>query len=79
MQQSEYVRRMTASEASIRSAISNIIHFGDTDVFPFPLEKRWFEGDTAEVVKLLKGIDKDFHTLWSSPDTVDSRLMRLLG
>ena len=54
---------MTASEASIRSAISNIVHFGDTDVFPFPLEKRWFEGDTAEVVKLLKGIDKDFHTL----------------
>ncbi len=26
---------MTASEASIRSANSNIVHFGDTDVFPF--------------------------------------------
>lgn len=45
-------RIATVSEASIRAAISNIVHFGDTDVLPFPLERSWFTGDTDEVVKL---------------------------
>lgn len=57
---------MTASEASIRAAISNIAHFGDTDVFPYPLEKLWFADDTEEVVKLLQAIDKDFNGLVAS-------------
>jgi hypothetical protein len=54
---------MAASEASIRAAISNIVHFGDTDVFPFPLEKQWFDGDTDQVVKLLLELDSQFHSL----------------
>jgi hypothetical protein len=53
----------TASEKSIRAALSNIVHFGDTDVFPFPLEKYWFATDLDEVVKLLQACDQNFHSL----------------
>ncbi len=50
----------TVSDLSLRAAIGNIVHFGDTDVLPFPLERQWFAGDEDSVVKLLHDIDEDF-------------------
>ena len=49
----------TVYEGSLRAAIGNIVHFGDTDVLPFPLEQQWFAGDKDAVVKLLQSIDDD--------------------
>ena len=50
---------MLISDSSLRLAIKNISAFGDTDVFPVPLEKHWF-GDRPEVVmKLLREIRDD--------------------
>lgn len=51
---------MTISEASMRIAISNIVHFGDTDVLPFPLERHWFTDEPDSVLELLQRIDKNF-------------------
>jgi hypothetical protein len=48
------------SEKSLRFAVKNIVHFGDTDVFPFPMERRWFEADEEAVIKLLQTIDGGF-------------------
>src|SRR6266581_4846002 len=50
----------TVSESSLRSAIANIVHFGDTDVLPFPLERHWFAGDDDAVVTLLQNLDDSF-------------------
>lgn len=50
----------TVKEESIRTALANITHFGDTDVLPFPLERQWFAGDLDAVVRLLQDIDADF-------------------
>lgn len=49
-----------ACEASIRLALGNIVHFGDTDVFPFPLERTWFDSDEESVVRLLQELDDTF-------------------
>lgn len=48
------------AESSIRAAISNIEHFGDTDIFPFPLEKIWLADPAGGVFDLLQEIDTNF-------------------
>lgn len=50
----------TVSETSIRTAVRHIGLHGDTDIFPFPLEKHWFADDEDAVTGLLKAIDEDF-------------------
>lgn len=50
----------TVNEQNLRAAVANVVHFGDTDVLPFPLERTWFQGDTDEVVKLLADVDHRF-------------------
>jgi hypothetical protein len=51
-----------ASEASLRFAVRNVAAHGDTDVFPFPIENRWFQDDEDVVVRLIADIDSDFDT-----------------
>lgn len=50
----------TVSEANLRLALANVVHFGDTDVLPLPLERHWFAGDEAGAVSLLQSLDDDF-------------------
>ncbi len=48
------------SDPSFHLAIQNVVHFGDTDVFPFPLENHWFAEDADGVITLLRAFDDDF-------------------
>lgn len=41
-------------------AVRSIARFGDTDVFPFPLENHWFYDEPDSVVDLLTNIDAAF-------------------
>lgn len=41
-------------------AIANISQFGDTDIFPFPIENAMFYDASASVKELLQSIDKNF-------------------
>jgi hypothetical protein len=43
---------VAASEQSLRLAVRNIAAYGDTDVFPFPLENHWFHDQEDDVVGL---------------------------
>jgi Reverse transcriptase (RNA-dependent DNA polymerase) len=43
-------------------ALKNIIHYGDTDIFPFPFERLVFEDKLAECKDILLSIHKDFDT-----------------
>jgi hypothetical protein len=47
-------------EHSIEKALKNIIHFGDTDIFPFPFERYLFEDKFEECKSILESIHKDF-------------------
>src|SRR5438132_1707735 len=50
----------TVDDRTLRNAVQHIARHGDTDVFPFPLEKHWFADDEDGVVALLKDVDRDF-------------------
>lgn len=45
---------------SIKRAIQNITDFGDTDIFPYPIENRILFDKSKEVVDYLCEVDKDF-------------------
>lgn len=56
------------SDAAIRLAISNIAHFGDTDIFPYPIENHLFHDKPDEVHAVLREVDTKFHeTLGAIP------------
>lgn len=48
------------SEKNLRLAVRNIARYGDTDVFPLPLENHWFYDEEDTVVQLLTQIDEGF-------------------
>ena len=41
-------------------AVYNVANYGDTDIFPFPLENHWFHDHHDAVVDFLMKIDDDF-------------------
>jgi hypothetical protein len=41
-------------------AVKNIARYGDTDVFPFPIENSLFYDCDGQVVELLKELHEDF-------------------
>lgn len=51
---------MTVSKEVALFAIQNVARFGDTDVFPFPLENHWFHDAGDDVADLLMQLDTDF-------------------
>ena len=71
---------MAISDASIQLAIANITDFGDTDIFPYPIENRIFFDKQQNVVDLLKHIDRSFKDFLSDnpPENV-SELSPNLG
>jgi hypothetical protein len=65
----------TVADASILLALKNIVHFGDTDVFPLPLERHWFEEDEPGVLAVLRNFDVRFdETVGSYPVTFEKVL-----
>lgn len=53
-----------AIDQSFALAVKNVAAFGDTDIFPFPIENRVFEDDPEKVVEQLKAIHEDFDEHW---------------
>lgn len=56
---------MPVSDANRALALRNITEFGDTDIFPYPLENRIFFDKQAEVTNLLEDMDKKFQEFLS--------------
>jgi hypothetical protein len=46
--------------ANLEFALKNVAQYGDTDIFPFPLENHWFHDQCPAVVDLLENIDENF-------------------
>jgi len=47
-------------DSSFSRAIDNIVHHGDTDIFPFPIENLIIFDQKIDIVALLKSINADF-------------------
>jgi len=45
---------------SFKRAVANVVHHGDTDIFPFPIENFIIKDKEDEIIALLKKIDDDF-------------------
>jgi len=41
-------------------AVRNVAKYGDTDVYPYPLENHWFYDASDSVADLLMKLDSDF-------------------
>lgn len=48
------------TESDIKLALANISNFGDTDIFPFTLERHVFKDNEDKIVALIKEIDNNF-------------------
>lgn len=60
-------------------AIGNIAHFGDTDIFPFPIENRLFYDSPSEVKKVLFEIDADFEKAIAEIPILSSKNLSVVG
>ncbi|MEO5797200.1 MAG: RNA-directed DNA polymerase [Rhodoferax sp.] len=60
-------------------AIGNIAHFGDTDIFPFPIENRLFYDSPKEVQKVLLEIDADFEKAIAEIPILSSKNLSVVG
>ncbi|MCK3780745.1 RNA-directed DNA polymerase [Ensifer sesbaniae] len=62
-------------EKFFRAAISNIQKYGDTDIFPFPVENRILSDEADNVVKRLTEAHANFNDYFSSSSPEDIRSM----
>lgn len=67
------------SEAAAKLAIKNIAGFGDTDIFPFPIENHLFFDKPTEVVGLLQDIDKNFDSSLSAMPVLTAKELAAVG
>lgn len=47
-------------ENAVRLAINNIVHHGDTDIFPFPFERFMLHDKTEEIINIIHEYNEDF-------------------
>lgn len=67
------------TDESFRLALKNIVHFGDTDVFPLPLERHWFEEDETGVLTILRAFDGNFDGAVASNPVAFEKLLTGVG
>lgn len=67
------------TDAALSLAITNIAAFGDTDIFPFPVENRLFFDKRKELAVVLKGIDKDFEAALAKMPVLTAKELSAVG
>lgn len=67
------------SNEAANLAIGNIARYGDTDIFPFPIENRMFFDNAGEVKKILLEIDGDFQKAIADIPIVKSNNLSAVG
>lgn len=63
----------------IKLAIENIAKYGDTDIFPFPIEKLMFFDEKDKVIALINKIDADFYNYINTNPPVNINTLVPLG
>ncbi|MDU9415142.1 RNA-directed DNA polymerase [Pseudomonas sp. zfem005] len=60
-------------------AVKNIAQFGDTDIFPYPIENHIFKDLSKEAVKILEEIDKNFEESIKSIPILTAKNLSVVG
>ena len=63
----------------IERSLSNIIHFGDTDIFPFLFERNMFEENFDACLDELLKLDSDFENIISSTPPITEEKLSQVG
>jgi Reverse transcriptase (RNA-dependent DNA polymerase) len=60
-------------------AIENIVRYGDTDIFPYPIERQVFKDKKDDTIKLLERINKSFEDLIGEMPLEHEKLLNAVG
>ncbi len=66
-------------DAALELAIKNIANFGDTDIFPFPVENRLLFDAAQGVIEVLREIDRDFDSAIARMPVLTSKELTAVG
>jgi len=67
------------SESALTLAIKNIANFGDTDIFPYPIENRLLHDSASDIAAVLRDIDKDFDSSLAKMPVLTSKELAAVG
>ena len=67
------------SDAALALAIKNVANFGDTDIFPYPIENRLLFDAATEAAVVLRDIDKDFEASVARMPVLTSKELSAVG
>lgn len=60
-------------------AVKNISKYGDTDIFPYPIENHIFHDMPLDIVNMLKDIDSDFDGYINSMPVLTAKNLSVVG
>jgi hypothetical protein len=64
---------------SIPFSVENIIKYGDTDIFPYPLERQVFRDKKDKIIDLLNQIKGNFNAVINLMPTEHEKLLHVVG
>lgn len=66
-------------ESAMKLAVKNVASYGDTDIFPFPIENHIFHDKPEDVIAILKEIDKSFDTALGRMPVLTAKELSAVG
>ena len=60
-------------------AVENIIRYGDTDIFPYPIERQIFKDKKNEIISMLEDINGSFDELIGKMPLEYEKLLNTVG
>lgn len=70
---------LTNLQDSIAFTLENIIKYGDTDIFPYPLERKIFRDKKESVIELLGNFNGDFEDALTQMPAEHEKLLNAVG
>ncbi|WP_158226023.1 RNA-directed DNA polymerase [Pseudomonas syringae] len=64
---------------TFKLAVKNIAKFGDTDIFPYPIENHIFNDKADSVITVLENIDKDFEVAVKNIPILTAKNLSVVG
>jgi hypothetical protein len=71
--------KLNSIEKSMDFALENVIRYGDTDIFPYPIERQVFKNKKKETTQLLKKMYDDFESIITLMPAEHEKLLNAVG
>lgn len=71
--------KLESIEKSMGFALENVVRYGDTDIFPYPLERQIFRDKKEDTTELLKKMYDDFENFITQMPAEHEKLLNAVG